>query len=441
MGCDLVVALGRATVDGRTLFGQNLARPLGEGHCLCRTAGREFTLGEKIHTQYLEIPQVRQTYTVMGWRPEPWWGYGQGVNEHGVVLGCAVLGNKWPCAEPGLTGGDLVRLALERAPTARKAVDLIGGLIERHGQSAPPDNVPPSGSDNSFLIADAAEAFALETAGHHWVCQEIQEVRAASNVGLIRQDWDHISTGLASEAIAQGLWPADGSKIDFAGTLSDSPTGQSSGLRRWGRATLLLEQQNGHVDPSFLRRLLSDHYEGTHFEVDPRRRSPGPVPLCRHGQGPGGCITVTSAVVQLGAGRPHLPILWYAFGPPCDHLYFPLFLEGDLPQAYLLGNRAGTALNFWQGLSRIDQMPWANPHRWEQLREDLSRLQGRLDQEAEEFAEEGMALRRQNNAIELQRRATALMEHHLELFEATLGDLAIPGRKAVEFKSELASFF
>lgn len=436
MGCDMVVARGRATADGRTLFGQNLARPAGEGHRLCRTAGREFSPGEKVHTQYVEIPQVRQTFTALGWQPDAWWGYAQGVNECGVVLGCAVLGNQWACPEPGLTGGDLVRLALERAPTARKAVDVIGDLVARHGQSAPPGNVPPPGSDNSFLIADAAEAFALETAGRHWVCQEIEEVRAAGNVTLIRQDWDHISRGLASEAIAQGLWPADGSKIDFAGTLSLFPTGQVSGLRRWGRATLLLEQQNGHVETSFLRRLLSDHYEGTHFEVDPRRRSPGPVPLCRHGQGPGGCLTAASTIVQLGGSRPQRPILWYAFGPPCEHMYFPLFLEGDLPPAYTLGRKDGAALAFWQGLSRIDQMPWANPRRWEQLRDELGRLQGRLDQEAEEFAEEAAG-----SAADLPRRAAALMEHHLELFEAALGDLALPGRKAGEFRSELASFF
>jgi secernin len=437
----MVVARGRATVDGRTLFGQNLARPAGEGHRLCRTPGREFSPGEKVHTQYIEIPQVRQAFTVLGWRPDPWWGYAQGVNERGVVLGCAVLGNQWTCPEPGLTGGDLVRLALERAPSACKAVDVIGSLVERHGQSAPPGNVPPPGSDNSFLIADAAEAFALETAGRHWVCQEIEEVRAAGNVTLIRQDWDHISRGLASEAIAQGLWPADGSKIDFAGTLSVFPTGQASGLRRWGRATLLLEQQNGHVETPFLRRLLSDHYEGTHFEVDPRRRSPGPVPLCRHGQGGGGCLTAASAIFQLGGNRPQWPILWYAFGSPCEHVYFPLFLDGDLPQAYTLGSREGAALAFWQGLSRIDQMPWANPRRWEQLRDDLGRLQNRIDQEAEDFAEEGLTLERQGNTADLPRRATALMEHHLELFEATLGDLALPGRKAGEFRSELASYF
>jgi secernin len=436
----MVVALGRATVDGRTVVGQNLARPVGEGHRLCRTAGREFSPGEKVQTQYLEIPQVRQTYSVLAWRPDPWWGYGQGINEQGLVIGCAVLGSQWSCIEPGLTGGDLVRLALERAPSARKAVDLIGSLVERHGQSQPPGNVPPPGSDNSFLIADATEAFALETAGHHWVCQEIQEIRAASNVSLIRQDWDHISRGLASEAITQGLWPADGNKIDFAGTLTIWPTGQASGLRRWGRATLLLEQQNGHVEAAFLRRVLRDHYEGTHFEVDPRRRSPGPVPLCRHGQGPGGCVTAISVVAQLGTGDAPWPTLWYAFGPPCDHVYFPLFLEGDLPPAYLLGSREGAALSFWQGLSRIDQMPRANPGRWEQLRDELDRLQSRFDQEAEEFAQEGLALRRQDHVAELARRATALMEHHVELFESTLGDLALPDRKAEEFRSEFASY-
>src|SRR6266852_4485967 len=91
------------------------------------------------------------------------------------------------------TGGDLVRLALERSHSARQAVDLLGELIERHGQSSPPGNCYPAGGDNGFLIADGAEAFAVETAGHHWVYQEIKEVRAVSNVCLIRQDWDRIS--------------------------------------------------------------------------------------------------------------------------------------------------------------------------------------------------------------------------------------------------------
>jgi len=79
-----------------------------------------------------------------------------------VTAGCAALHNKIPCSGPGLLGTDLVRLILERGRTARQAVDLLIDLVGQHGQSEPLGN-PPQG-DSSFLIADAKEAFAVETA-------------------------------------------------------------------------------------------------------------------------------------------------------------------------------------------------------------------------------------------------------------------------------------
>src|SRR5262249_2900183 len=143
----------------------------------------------------------------------------------------------------GLCGTDLVRLVLERSHSARQGVDLLTDLLERHGQAATAD--APGGGDPAFLVADPRGAFAVETAGNHWVCQEIGGIRAASNVRVVRQDWNRISSGLADHVIAQGLWPADGSKLDFAGALGASPAVRAPELRRWGRATLLLEQQNG----------------------------------------------------------------------------------------------------------------------------------------------------------------------------------------------------
>lgn len=74
MGGDLVVALGRATVDGHTLFGHNSRRPLRVPLGLHRTAGRGFAMGEKTRTQYLVLPQARQTCSVVGLRPAGVWG-------------------------------------------------------------------------------------------------------------------------------------------------------------------------------------------------------------------------------------------------------------------------------------------------------------------------------------------------------------------------------
>ena len=66
MGCDIVVALGRATVEGNTLFGHNCDRPARQCQALHRTPGQSYAPGEKVRTQGLELPQARQTYTVLG---------------------------------------------------------------------------------------------------------------------------------------------------------------------------------------------------------------------------------------------------------------------------------------------------------------------------------------------------------------------------------------
>jgi hypothetical protein len=55
----------------------------------------------------------------------------------------------------------------------------------------------------------------------------------------------------------------------------------------------------------------------------------------------------------------------------------------------------------------------------------LGRLQARFEQDAEEFAAEGAALRRRGEEAELHRQATLFMQHCLERFEEVW---AGPGR-------------
>jgi secernin len=425
----MAVALGRATVDGQTLLGHNSDRLSQAGPLVSRVPGREHAPGEKIRTQYQEVPQLRQTCTVLANQPDGWWGYSYGLNQHGVAVGCTVLPTQLPCAQPGLTGGDLTRLVLERSQSARQAVDLLAGLVERYGQGLPPDGGASPG-DQGFLLADATEAFAVETAGRHWVYQEIREVRAMSNVSIIRQDWDWISHGLAGHAIAEGLWPGDGSKLDFAGSLSQCPTGQSSGLRRWGRATYLLEQQNGHIDAAFIRHLLSDHYEGTHFEVDPLLDSAGPVPICQHATGPAGSCTASSFVTQFSADPGHLPVFWFCVGPPCQGVYLPLFLEGELPQALALPGEASGPAPLGLRFHRLREVLGNKRDKWELVRSHLVRLQARLDSDAQEFAVEGAVLKHGGERTELQRQAGLFMQQCLEQLETVLADLEIRSRDA-----------
>src|SRR5262245_27174241 len=66
MASDMVVALSKSTVDGRTLFGHNSGRLPGEAPWLQRTPGRCFASDEMVQTQHLGLSQVRQTHTVLG---------------------------------------------------------------------------------------------------------------------------------------------------------------------------------------------------------------------------------------------------------------------------------------------------------------------------------------------------------------------------------------
>src|SRR5262249_50117891 len=110
MGCDMVVALGRATVNGNTLFGHNRQHATGTEGVMRRTAGKLFALGEMVQAQFLSLPQARQTATVLGHQTMGRWGYDHGVNEHGVTIGRSMCRTRLPAAGCGLTGPDLVRL-------------------------------------------------------------------------------------------------------------------------------------------------------------------------------------------------------------------------------------------------------------------------------------------------------------------------------------------
>jgi dipeptidase len=300
---------------------------------------------------------------------------------------------------------------------------MLTDLVGQHGQgNSGGGSENPAEGGGSFLIADAKEAFAVETAGPHWVYQEIGEVRAAGNACIIRQDWDRISPGLSDYVSGKGWWKCDGSKLDFAGAVTENPMGHASGLRRWGRATLLLEQQNGHIDSAFVRRVLCDHYEGTSFEVDPLATVQGPVPLCRHGIGTNALATAASMVAQIGGRSNALNIVWFAFGPPCISVYFPLFLESDIPE--LFAGRTIAAEDLWTRSVHLHEQV-LDPERRGLVRETLGRLQVRLDQDAEEFAYEGAALKQKGAFGETQRLASLAMQHSLELYESAMTSLPL----------------
>jgi secernin len=425
MGGDTLVALGSATAGGSTLFGHNRHGRAVETIVLQREPGRAHAPEEFVGTPFARVPQARQTFTVLGCRSPQTWGYDFGVNQHGVAVARSAWQSKLPGTDVGLTGPDLVRLALERSRTARQALETVTDLVARYGQC----RVSGRKADSAFLVADAREAYLVETAGSSWAWLECRDLRAVSDISLIRQDWQRLAPGLAEHTIAEGWWPDDGSKLDF-GCINDEPLGSASALRRWGRASLLLEQQHGHIDLAFLRRLLSDHYEGTKFEVDPLEPTDGPRSICRHMM-PGEDTGTTASFLATLPAADDVAVAWCAFGPPCLSVYLPIFLDGELPEIY---HAMDPAVVPWHPQTWMERL-MPQPHRWEMWRQALANLQARFDQETEEFLSEAAQLKRRGENSALQRQCTLFMQNHQEQLEAEFYRLASPARRRPVFSS------
>ena len=147
-----------------------------------------------VKTTYIEVDQVEKTKAFVLSRPMWLWGGEMGVNECGVCIGNEAVFTKGKYNKTGLTGMDMVRLALERSETAFEAVECIIGLLEKYGQGGNCGFDHDFYYDNSFLIMDKSSIYILETSGKEWVYKKVKQ-GAISNRLSIRMDGDVYSEG------------------------------------------------------------------------------------------------------------------------------------------------------------------------------------------------------------------------------------------------------
>ncbi|XP_004476859.1 secernin-3 isoform X1 [Dasypus novemcinctus] len=268
--CDTFVALPPATVENRIIFGKNSDRPCDEvQEVVYFPAAVHDNLGEPLKCTYIEIDQVPETYAIVLSRPAWLWGAEMGANEHGVCIGNeAVWGREDVCDEEALLGMDLVRLGLERANTAEKALDVIIYLLEKYGQGGNcSEGRMVFSYHNSFLIADRNEAWILETAGKYWAAEKVQErVRNISNQLSITTKIDREHPAMRNYAKQKGWW--DGKKeFDFAATYSYLDTAKmmtSSG--RYCEGYKLLDKHKGNITFETMMEILRDKPSGINME-------------------------------------------------------------------------------------------------------------------------------------------------------------------------------
>jgi secernin len=303
--CDTMVVVR----PGRVLFAKNSDRDPNEAQFLDWQPRRSHPAGSAVRCSWIEIEQVRETNAVLLSRPFWMWGAEIGANEHGVIIGNEAVFTSQPYAKAGLTGMDLLRLALERASTAGDAVAVITGLLERHGQGGGCGHEHRGFTyHNSFIVADAAGAYVLETAGRLWAAEKVDSGARS------------ISNGLTIEPFARdhcASFPAAGA--DRLKTAASACRVRQP--RTQGRAAAA-------AGPGDLMAALADHGAGREL---PRYRlvNGGMAAPCMHAGGVAASSQTTASwVAELTPGA---AAHWVtATAAPCTSLYKPVRIDQPL---------------------------------------------------------------------------------------------------------------
>lgn len=234
-----------------------------------------------------QIKQARETYNVIG-----------NMNEHQVVIGETTFGGRPELRnkEGIIDYGSLMYITLQRAKTAREAIDIMTSLVQEYGYYS---------SGESFSIGDANEAWILEMIGKGegnkgtvWAAVRIPDGYVSGHANQARitkiklNDPDNYlySPDVISFAREKGYFDGDDSEFNF----SDAYAPLDFGAIRFcdARVWSLFRRVNNDMDkylpyiqgeslermPLYIKpdtklsthdvmHLMRDHYQGTELDM------------------------------------------------------------------------------------------------------------------------------------------------------------------------------
>ena len=243
-----------------------------------------------------EIPQVEKTYGVIG-----------NMNEHQLIIGESTWGGVKTQFDPNgiLDYGSLIYLALQRAKTAKEAIEVITTLVSKYGYAS---------SGESLSIADPNEVWILEMIGKApkiingknvnkgmvWVAIKLPEgtISAHANQARITQfplgDPENClyAKDVISHAREQGLFKGTDNEFSFADSYgpADNGTIRACDARVWSFFNKYAqEDMNQYLKyamgdstqkrmPLYVKakqklsvkdvaNMMRDHYEGTPMDM------------------------------------------------------------------------------------------------------------------------------------------------------------------------------
>lgn len=362
-----------------------------------------------------EIPQAEETYNVIG-----------NMNEHQVVIGESTWGGRPELADT--TGqavmdyGSLIYVTLERAKTAREALDIMTDLVAKHGYAS---------SGESFTIADKNEVWVLEMIGKGaekgavWIAVRIPDnaISGHANEPRIRKvnlkDKENVrhSKDMISFARKRGYFTGKDEDFSFADVYGehDASTRRGCDARVWS----YFRRFNNDADKYFawcnadsdepmplyivpdrkvslaeMQKSMRDHFEGTPYEMTSDVGA-GPFhspyrwrPMEYEVDGKKYCMERAIATQQTGWSyvsqtRDWLPdpvggVLWFGTDDTNTCVYMPIYCgvtkvptelaEGDI-------NTLDLRSNFWVNNIVANQAY----NRYDQMIDDIRKVQGSLE--------------------------------------------------------------
>ncbi len=415
---DIFMAAGDATASGNIIFGKNSHREPNEAQTLVRVPRANHAKGDVALT-HISIPQIAETNEVILSKPFHMWGAEMGANEHGLVVGSAAVFTKVKIAKKndGLTGMDMVRLALERTRDAERALELITNLLEQYGQDAGAGYQNKSfHHHNSFMIADGSRAFVLETAGEHWVAARIKGFRSISNGLTIESEYDFAGKNVVDFARQNG-WIKQGAEFSFRGAYSDwFMTTMSMSRTRRELSSRLGDKSEGRLDAAGAMAILRNHgTRETRHGFRPSASNMGC--LCVHAAGITTPVQTTGSMVAELRTDKNSTYWFTGTAAPCLSLFKPFFAPGTGIRAGDITEPGRLADNsLWWRAERLHRFTLLNyPARLEMFREERDALETEFLKEEAALSRGGANLDQLNGfSARAWKKADAALDNLLE---------------------------
>ncbi|MFQ6609313.1 MAG: C69 family dipeptidase [Fidelibacterota bacterium] len=344
--CDTFVVMKESTSNNTIIFGKNSDREPNEAQIVEYYDAKDYPEDSQLTCTHITIPQVSHTNSILISRPFWMWGAEMGTNEHGVIIGNEAVFTRLPYdTKTGLTGMDLLRLALERSETAKQALDTITDLIAKYGQGGNCGYNSKLFYHNSFMIADKSEAWILETAGDFWAAKKVSHFAAISNRLTIRNDFDLIHPEAISFA-ASRAWARSKKNFNFAKCFTEPVYTRLTGSRsRLDSTRRKLSESTGDFTVQSAMKILRSH------GCDPYDPKGQPLmdSICAHSANPvtrHAAQTCNSMIVE---NSNDITTIWTTMtSAPCTSSYKPMFMK-SIPEG-VVNNSSDTHLsskNMW----------------------------------------------------------------------------------------------